>query len=361
MPSTSGCTSSSCTASSDRRRRAALLLLLLAATPGARSDEAPAQLEPGSVSMQWSPGAKDCAARKPGAPDTPPPLQVHRYNDDTYILREELCATFEAPFMYLLLGSERALLIDTGDVSDPVRMPLAETLLKLLPGDGAAKLPLLVVHTHRHLDHRAGDPQTTLLRRVELVAPDLASVQRFFGFQHWPDEVRELSLGDRTLDVIPTPGHSETHISFYDRKTGLFFSGDFLLPGRLLIDDIDAERASAARVAEFVRERPVSYVLGGHIEMNRAGNTYPWESTYHPDEHALALEKAQLLALPEALRHFNGFYSRWGGFIMMNSTRCMLAEAAAILLSLIAVGWGVRRYLRQRRAARRAATAAGVT
>ncbi|MGH9701514.1 MAG: MBL fold metallo-hydrolase, partial [Candidatus Acidiferrales bacterium] len=61
--------------------------------------------------------------------------------------------------MYLVLGSTKALLIDTGDVADPKMMPLAATVMNLLPGQGPAKLPLLVVHTHRHLDHRAGDAQ----------------------------------------------------------------------------------------------------------------------------------------------------------------------------------------------------------
>jgi glyoxylase-like metal-dependent hydrolase (beta-lactamase superfamily II) len=34
--------------------------------------------------------------------------------------------------------------------------------------------------------------------------------------------------------VIPTPGHNATHVVFYVRITGLLFSGDFLMPGRLL-------------------------------------------------------------------------------------------------------------------------------
>jgi hydroxyacylglutathione hydrolase len=48
--------------------------------------------------------------------------------------------------MYLLIGSTKALLIDTGDVGDPKQMPLAETVMHLLPGTGRSKWPLLVVH-----------------------------------------------------------------------------------------------------------------------------------------------------------------------------------------------------------------------
>jgi glyoxylase-like metal-dependent hydrolase (beta-lactamase superfamily II) len=70
-----------------------------------------------------------------------------------------------------------------------------------------------------------------------------------------------MGLGDRTVDVIPTPGHNETEVSFYDGNTGLFFSGDFLMPARLLVDDDNAELASANRVAAFARDRPVRFVL----------------------------------------------------------------------------------------------------
>src|SRR3984893_16753170 len=112
-----------------------------------------AELVPGSMDVHWNEGAPNCA----NSPQ--PPLQVHQYNAQTFILRENLCATFEAPFMYLLVGSARALLIDTGDVANPDQMPLEKTVMGLLPQDGPAKLPLLVVHSHRHLDHRAGDGQ----------------------------------------------------------------------------------------------------------------------------------------------------------------------------------------------------------
>lgn len=306
------------------------------------------QLAPGSMDVHWNDGSPNCASSKE------PPLQVHRYNDRTYILRESLCSTFEAPFMYLLIGSQRALLIDTGDVADPNKMPLASTVLQLLAGKGSA-LPLLVVHTHRHLDHRAGDEQFAHLPNVEVVGFDLDSVRRFYRFTDWPNGLAQIDLGDRIVDVLPTPGHNETEVSFYDRSTGLFFSGDFLLPGRLLIDDTSADLASAKRAAEFLRDRPLSYVLGGHIEKNAHGELFPWESTYHPDEHVLQLSKADLLALPAAIASFNGFYTTHGEFIMMNSIRMLIVYGVLILVVLIALAWIVVRFVRRRIRARRLA------
>jgi hydroxyacylglutathione hydrolase len=293
--------------------------------------------------VHWNDGSQDCKA------NPQPPIQVHAYNPQTYILREGLCATFEAPFIYLLIGSSKALLIDTGDVADPNQMPLARTVMNLLPVAGSDMLPLLVVHTHRHLDHRAGDGQFAHLPNVQVVGFDIDSVRRFYNFTNWPDGMAQIDLGSRTVDAIPTPGHNETEVSFYDQNTALFFSGDFLMPGRLLIDDAKADLASAQRVATFVKDRPVSHVLGGHIELDEAGETFPWESQYHPHEQVLQMSKDDLLALPSAVSNFNGFYTRSGKFILTDSIHILIACACLIAVLLIMFVWGLVRFIRKRR------------
>ena len=106
---------------------------------------------PGSLDVHWNEGAPDCNATPQEA------LQVHKYEPQTFILRQSPWADFEANFIYILLGSNKALLIDTGAVADPKAMPLAKTILDLWPNENHKKLPLLVAHTHRHLDHRAGE------------------------------------------------------------------------------------------------------------------------------------------------------------------------------------------------------------
>lgn len=232
-------------------------------------------------------------------------------------------------------------------------MPLSSTVLSLLP---QGKFPLLVVHTHRHLDHRAGDSQFAHLPNVELVGFDLASVRHFYGFTAWPEGLAQIDLGSRTVDVLPTPGHNETEVSFYDRNTGLFFSGDFLMPARLLIDDTQADLASARRVAAFVQNRPVAGVLGGHIEMDAGGQLFPWQSQFHPNEHALPLSKADLLALPQALARFNGFYTLSNGFVMMNSMRMLIAFAILVVVVLTAIVVWLVLFVRRRRLRRRAQT-----
>jgi hydroxyacylglutathione hydrolase len=302
-----------------------------------------AEITPGSMNVHWDEGAADCSK------STQPRLQVHPYNGRTFILRENLCATFEAPFLYLLVGSAKALLIDTGDIADPKQMPLAKTVLDLLPGDGAAKLPLLVVHTHRHYDHRLGDGQFAGLPNVQVVGFDIDSVRRFYQFTDWPNGLAQIDLGGRVVDAIPTPGHNETEVSFYDRDTGLFFSGDFLMPARLLIEDTSADLASAERAAAFLKDRQVSHVLGGHVEMDAEGKMFPWESQYHPHEHALELSKGDVLALPDMIRKFNGFYTVTGGFLLMNSIRILIVMAAGVGILLIALLVMIIRFMRRRR------------
>jgi hydroxyacylglutathione hydrolase len=304
------------------------------------------QIAPGSMDVRWNEGSPDCAK------DSPPPLQQYQYNARTFILRENPCSTFEAPFVYLLIGSTKALLIDTGDIADPKVIPLADTVMHLLPGEGSAKLPLLVVHTHRHLDHRAGDAQFSRFSNAQVVGFDIDSVRRYYNFADWPNGLAQIDLGDRTIDVIPTPGHNPTEVSFYDRSTGLLFTGDFLMPARLLLDDARADVASADRLAAFVRDRPVTFVLGGHIEMNSAGDLFPWESQNHPQEHVLQMTKEDVLALPAAIRTFNGFYTVHGKFTMENSTRILVALAVLVFLVVVAVVWTLFRYILRRRRAR---------
>jgi hydroxyacylglutathione hydrolase len=300
----------------------------------------------GSLDVHWNEGAPDCTATPQG------PLQVHTYEPQTFILRESPCATFEANFLYLLVGSDKALLIDTGAVADPKEMPLAKTILDLLPDKDHKKLPLLVAHTHRHLDHRAGDPQFASLPSVQIVPIDLEGVRAFFGFTNWPNGIAHLDLGGRIVDVIPTPGHNETHVAFYDNRTGILFSGDFLMPGRLLIKDAAAYRESARRVVEFLKTRPLTHILGGHIELNATGRAYRFGSHYHPNEHRLELAREDLTALPAALETFNGFYARHPNYILTNPIHILVALAIIAVAVLILIVLGVRRLLRRRRRAR---------
>jgi hydroxyacylglutathione hydrolase len=314
------------------RRLTPILFLAAAASAGA-----------GDLDARWSPGARHCDA-------TPqPPLQVHRFDSRTYFLRQDLCADFEAPLMYLLIGDTHALLIDSGAVADEAAMPLAKTVAGLLPSPDGKLLPLIVVHTHRHADHRAGDAQLAELPGSRIAPLEHDDLVAFYNLPGWPSASAKIELGRRVVEVIPVPGHLDDHLLFHDATTGLVFSGDFLLPGRLLVDDIDAYRASAERAVAFLKDKNVTAVLGGHIELDAQGNLYPSGSTDHPGERTLALTRQDLEGLPAALAGFNGFYSKYPNYAIVNPVRNLTVVAAGISAVIALAVWGLWRFWKRRR------------
>ena len=246
-------------------------------------------LAPGSLAVSWMHGAANCAQ------STDPELQVHAYNATTFILRQDKCRTYEAPFVYLLLGADTALLLDTGATNS---VGLRDAVVPLV-GERA----LLVAHSHAHGDHVASDGRFRGQPRTTLIGTSLAAVQAAFGINAWPADASELDLGGRVLDVLAIPGHEQTHIALYDRETGLLFTGDTLYPGLLFIDDWAAYRASVRRLATFVSSHPIAHVLGAHVEMtSMPGVNYAYGTVYQPAEHALELEAAHVLELDAALQ-----------------------------------------------------------
>jgi hydroxyacylglutathione hydrolase len=256
--------------------------------------------ETGTFPIPWIHGAKDCHSPEPV-------FQVHRYASDTYILRQNKCAHFEAPFLYLLLGKRKALLLDTGaEVKGQPPRPLRELVQDLVASwekqSGSGPISLIVAHTHAHGDHRAGDALFAGQPRTTVVEPTLEGVQRFFGLKSWPEGDATFDLGDRPLTVLPLPGHEPTHIAVYDPRHQLLFTGDTLYPGLLTVRDWPAYRKSVGRLAAFVATHKVAHVLGAHIEMTRRPRElYPLETTYQPEEHVLQLGPKHVEELHRAM------------------------------------------------------------
>jgi hydroxyacylglutathione hydrolase len=206
---------------------------------------------------------------------------------------------YEAPFLYLFCGNDRALLLDTGATEDPASFPLRAAVDRLIaqwltehPRDG---YELVVAHTHGHNDHVAGDPQFAGRPHTTVVPRDLDAVQRYFGFTGWPDQILPFDLGGRVLDVTGSPGHHRAAITIYDPWTGFLLTGDTVYPGRLYAFDFPQFLASLDRMVALAESRAVTHVLGCHIEMTtRPGRDYPLGALYQPDEPALEMTVAQL-------------------------------------------------------------------
>ena len=247
----------------------------------------------------WIHGTADCSK------NTDPPIQIVRYNYDTWILRENKCVNYEAPFMFLFLGHKKALLMDAGATFSESKFPLRKTVDSLVnQWEKAINMPveLVVAHTHSHGDHTAGDIQFKDNPNTTVVGLKVEDVQSFFKIENWPQETSKFDLGDRMMEIIPIPGHHKTSIAVYDNETKILLSGDSFYPGRLYVNDWQAFKASTQRLVDFTSQHKISYLLGNHIEMtNTPGKDYPIGTTFQPDEHILPLTVKDLLLLNEAL------------------------------------------------------------
>jgi glyoxylase-like metal-dependent hydrolase (beta-lactamase superfamily II) len=161
-----------------------------------------------------------------------------------------MCGRERVTSSYLLEGSEPAI-VETGPTTS--LRALTGGLRSL--GIGPADLAHVVV-THIHLDHAGGAgavadvfPRATVWVH-ERGAPHLAdparlvaSAARIYGEERLrdlfgpvhpvpPERLRSvadgdsISLGDRTLEVMYTPGHAGHHVCLMDSRTGGVFVGD---------------------------------------------------------------------------------------------------------------------------------------
>ncbi len=120
--------------------------------------------------------------------------------------------------MYLVAGTERALLIDTGFGEGDLPAHLA-TL---------TELPIAVVNTHYHMDHTGGNKH---FAEVYIHTEDAPLVQEpstklipiYDGYT--------FDLGGRALRVISTPGHTPGSICLLDKADRILFTGDSPRPG----------------------------------------------------------------------------------------------------------------------------------
>ena len=262
-----------------------------------------AGVQRGVLPDRWQASGPDCP------PD--PRFQIHEYNVDLVILRESGCSNYEKPFIYLIFGSTKVFMLDTGAGRTDIAQVVDGVIRGWLKRNGRESIPLVVAHTHAHGDHISGDATLKARPDTTVVGLKPVDVQSFFRFTSWPDDAVTFDLGGRVLDVLAIPGHEPASLAIYDRQTGLLFTGDTLYPGRLYVSDAAAFTRSIDRLVDFTRTRVITHILGNHIEQTRtAFLDYPVGTKYQPDEHVLELGRAHLIELNEVLRSMNGAVTR---------------------------------------------------
>ena len=233
-----------------------------------------------------------------------PEIQVQRYDDATYVLRQSVKTNVEAPFIYLFFGMRKVLQIDTGAGGLKIRPTIEQVIAAWLAKEGLTSIQLVVAHSHSHNDHITGDAEFIGRPNTTVVGHSPEQVAAFFKIDSWPDQIVAFDLGGRLLDIIPSPGHEPAEISVFDERTHILLTGDELYPGRLYVpaNEFQTDRRSIDRVVDFTRTRKVSWVLGCHIEMTQIpGRDYPFHAASHPLEHPLELPYSSLLELQSSL------------------------------------------------------------
>ena len=255
------------------------------------------------ASHVWIHGSEDCSKNKD------PAIEVFKFDEDTYILRQNKCVDYEAPFIYVLFGAHTVLVQDTGATSEAEKFPLYDTIAELVrnrPSGTGVALKVLVIHSHSHGDHNAADAQFRGKPNVTLVAPNKHGLEDFLS-SLGPENDKTIDLGSRKLTIFRVPGHQSESVAIYDPHTKWLLTGDSVYPGIISVLDWDMYHASVDRLVEFSKSHEVSAVLGSHIEMSQTpGEPYERGSTFQPNEASLLLPVKALIELKHSLDKAGG-------------------------------------------------------
>lgn len=173
--------------------------------------------------------------------------KILKFRDNVYSIFEKSFDGHGDPWMHLIIGPEKAMLIDTGfGIGD----------LKGLVHELTGNMPLIVVNTHPHLDHCYGNCQFDKVYVHEHAVPVLAEQNEHMwdhlmnenGIGKWiPFQRSEIvsfhpyeiigcknntvfHLGDDyDVEMIFLPGHDPAHVCFLDKKDRILYGGDALL------------------------------------------------------------------------------------------------------------------------------------
>lgn len=227
-----------------------------------------------------------------GADKNEPEFHAQKIDDDTIVLRQSILKTFEAPFLYLIFGEERALLIDTGVGGANLRSEIDSLIDKWLSDNKRKEIALTVMHSHGHGDHVGGDNGFKDRPNTEIVGHKLEDVEAFFSVKNGLSASVKYDLGGRVVDILTTPGHHPAHVMVFDPLTQIMFTGDTIYPGRLYFKcgKLREFSASIDKIANFANTHNVKWFLGGHIEMKiTPGELFSQNAKPRKGEHLLEL------------------------------------------------------------------------
>src|SRR5437868_965401 len=211
-------------------------------------------------------------------------FQVYRIRPGVFAMYEP--HQYEEVISYLITGSRRALLFDTGLGIGDMRKVVTQLTDR----------PVTVLNSHTHFDHIGDNWQfqdilgldTPYTRRntqggTHEQLREVVMAQRFCGDPppgFVPDKyaipafkisgyVKDgdvIDLGERQLEVVLTPGHTPDTLCLLDRKNKLLFTGDTFYAGPIFLyvpeSDVAAYGRSVDKLAQLVPQ--LDLVLPSH-------------------------------------------------------------------------------------------------
>ncbi|MGI9263430.1 MAG: MBL fold metallo-hydrolase [Gammaproteobacteria bacterium] len=211
-------------------------------------------------------------------------FQVYEAAEGVYSIAEPY--HIQGTISHLIIGSDRAILFDTGIGLLPIR-PVVERI---------TDLPVSVLNSHTHYDHVGGNAEFSSVfaidseytranmagfthsRIAEDFAPDAFCDEppgdvdlTAFHTQPWKasryvEDGEILELGGRRLEILHVPGHTPDATALLDAENGLLFTGDSFYDAELWLfvpetslDDYDRAISRLAGVESEAR-----YLLGAH-------------------------------------------------------------------------------------------------
>lgn len=191
----------------------------------------------------------------------PPRLAVREILDDLF----QIAWGLDSTCMYVLVTRDKALVVDTHTMEEFEGRKIIDYVRSI------TDKPLIVINTHPHRDHIAGNAQ---FGEAYLSAPAIEEVRAVAARTNTPitytmKPVKDgdtIDLGDRKIEIIAIPAHSPGSIAILDQKTGYLFTGDEIDPGQVVgmnPEKIVKHHANMKRLYEQFYGR-VSVIIPAH-------------------------------------------------------------------------------------------------